>query len=100
MNGRQAAKAAAKRIEDLEDFNRRCVADIKAYNKCIEGMIAGKCPCDWCEENRTSECTRDEWGNKGCEEWWLMTVLPEQPEEGSDAYADESTGILSAGPTC
>ena len=99
MNGRQAARAAAAKIEELENYNRRCAADIKAYNRCIEGMISGESPCEWCEENRTGECTHQERGKKGCQDWWLTAVLPGIPEEGSDAYADESTGILSAGPT-
>ena len=71
MNGRQAAKAAAKRIEELEDFNRRCSNDIKAYNACIDSVIAGeKCYCDWCEE--AEECSQPEKKLKtGCENWWL-----------------------------
>lgn len=71
MNARQAAKAAAKRIEELEDFNRRASGDIKAYNACIDSVIAGeKSFCDWCEEN--GECQQPEKKLKsGCENWWL-----------------------------
>lgn len=71
MNARQAAKAAAKRIEDLEDFNRRCSNDIKALYTCIDSVIAGeKSFCDWCEE--ADECQQPEKKLKhGCENFWL-----------------------------
>ena len=71
MNARQAAKAAAKRIEELEDFNRRASGDIKAYNACIDSVIAGeKSFWDWCEE--AEECSQPEKKMKtGCENWWL-----------------------------
>lgn len=75
MNARQAAKAAAKRIEELEETGRRAAWDIKQYNACIDGMIAGKSPCEWCEER--NECQLEAKGNKGCSEWWLRF-----PEEG------------------
>ena len=63
MNARQAAKAAAKRIEELEDYNRRCSADIKAYNQCIDAMIAGGSPCPWCMEHE--ECQLEAKDGKG-----------------------------------
>ena len=71
MNARQAAKAAAKRIEDLEDFNRRSANDIKALYACIDSVIAGeKSFCDWCEE--ADECQQPEKKLKhGCENFWL-----------------------------
>ena len=66
MNARQAAKLAAKRIEELEDYNRRCANDIKAYNKVIEDMIHGKPPCAWCMERADCE---DQ--THGCDNWVL-----------------------------
>ena len=95
MNARQAAKAAAKRIEDLEDFNRRCSRDIKAYNRCIDHMISGGSPCDWCDDQTVCQLQAKADG-KGCAEWMLMDNPPVQDQEGEDA--DESAGILSAGP--
>lgn len=68
MNARQAAKAAAEKIDILEDYNKRAQADIRDYNACIDSMIAGGSPCDWCEE--FAECQREAKG-KGCEMWWL-----------------------------
>lgn len=90
MNARQAAKAAAKRIEDLEYFNKRASADIKAYNACIDGVIAGQMSfCDWCEEHETCQQPEKKMGT-GCENWWLRddhgmaaeerTVMTGKPE--------------------
>ena len=82
MNGRQAAKLAAAKIEKLEHYNAKCKADITAYNKIIVGLIEGELnPCDWCEEN--ADCKRLVKG-KGCSEWWLTYSLPEQKEEKAD----------------
>ena len=90
MNGRQAAKAAAKKIEELEFYNAKCKADITAYNRIITGMIAGELsPCDWCEDQE--ECERQVKGT-GCSEWWLMFNLPEMKEDATD----DSEGVLPA----
>ena len=68
MNARQAARAAAERIKELESTGARAAADIKDYNSCILSMISGGSPCDWCEDQE--ECQLQEKG-KGCQEWWL-----------------------------
>lgn len=93
MNAKQSLRQAAKHIEDLEDWNRKATLDIRAYNACIDGVIAGQCSfCDWCEENRLGECDKPEHGT-GCAEWWLMDNPPvNYPEEGSDP--DDGKGIL------
>lgn len=81
MNGRQAAKLAAKRIEELEHYNRLSAADIRDYNACIDGVIAGQTTfCDWCDEQK--ECQRTEKGT-GCEEW-LLRDQPVQTQEAQD----------------
>ena len=69
MNGRQAAKAAAKRIEELEFVVAGQVQDIKDYNACIADMIAGESPCLWCEEY--PECNLEAKMGRGCSNWWL-----------------------------
>lgn len=95
MNARQAAKAAAEHIEQLENFNRRAVQEIRGLNAVIDSVIAGeKSFCDWCQER--DECDRAEKGT-GCKEWWLTMTLPELPEKED---ADESAGILSESPCC
>lgn len=89
MNARQAAKAAAAKIVEMEYAIRRYRTDVKAYNECIDAMIQGKSPCDWCEEK--NECQLEAKGGKGCEEWWLMDVAPEEEEE------NDSEGIYGQG---
>ena len=69
MNQRQSLKAASKHIQELEDFNARASADIKAYNTIILCMIEGASPCGWCEER--AECQLEAKDGKGCSEWWL-----------------------------
>ena len=75
MNARQALKKVVERNTDLEDYNRRCSADIKAYNECIDTMIAGGSPCPWCMEY--PECQLEAKDGKGCSEWWLKDITPE-----------------------
>ena len=83
MNGRQAARAASKKIEELEHYNSKCKADITAYNKVIRGLIEGDInPCEWCEED--ADCERPIKG-KGCSEWWLTYSLPDAKEEENDS---------------
>lgn len=82
MNARQAAKAAAKRIEDLENVLHRAEKDIKAYNQCIDYMISGGSPCDWCED--CQECHLEDHG-KGCKLWMLRY---EEENHGSDSVID------------
>ena len=97
MNARQAARAAAKRIEELEYYNLRASADIKAYNAVIDSMIAGGSPCDWCEEKQECQLQVKADG-KGCSEWWLANDLPVQDQDGGDA--SDSENIFSGCTPC
>lgn len=92
MNARQAAKAAAKQIEELENYNARCKADITAYNQCIRGMIAGESPCRWCEEHE--ECQLEAKDGKGCDDWWLKycDVVTEDEDDSKGIYGTSSEG--------
>ena len=94
MNMRQSLKASSKRIEQLEDWNNRARHDIKAYNACIDSVIAGKSSfCDWCEEKRLGDCEKED---GPCSTWWLTSEPVFDIAEGEDA--DESTGFLQASP--
>ena len=95
MNARQAARAAAKRIEELEHFVRLNTQDIKDYNRVIQDMIAGESPCPYCEE--WEECNLAAKAGKGCSSWWLRfrevqddskTVFLASSESGERTQAD------------
>lgn len=95
MNARQAAKAASKRIEELEHFNRLCSRDIKAYNKVIDHMIAGGSPCEFCDDK--GECDKPEKG-KGCEEWMLeWNREGEESNDKTDSGSDDGAADPAGG---
>ena len=76
MNARQAARAAAKRIEELEHYQRMATHDIRQYNQVIMHMIQHGSPCDYC--NDLEECR--EAGKDvsiGCDMWMLKFADPE-----------------------
>ena len=79
MNGRQAAKKAAEKIEELEAVVALQAQDIKDYNACMQDVIAGNSPCEWCEEQ--PECQLQAKGGKGCPEWWLRYRKAGDPVE-------------------
>lgn len=96
MNARQAARAAAERIKELErvlGLNKRDIID---YNKCIEHMIGGGSPCDYCED--IVECQLEAKGGKGCSEWMLRSQQFTQPDVNEGSDADASKGIYGASP--
>ena len=98
MNARQAARAAAKRIEELEHFNRLCSRDIKAYNKVIDSMIAGGSPCAFCDEK--NECDKEQKGNMGCEEWmleWNREGEESNDEQEKDSGSDDGAADPAGG---
>lgn len=70
MNARQAAKAAAKRIEELEYFNQRASADIKRYNEVIGAMINHASPCQFCEDLEECRAAGKDTAI-GCDDWML-----------------------------
>ena len=91
MNARQAAKAAAIKIQSMEHTLALNKADIIDYNIVIQALIAGKSPCDWCED--LQECQLDAKGGKGCSEWLLRfqrpapeEVVPDGQEGGTEKY--------------
>ena len=91
MNGRQAAKAAAKRIEELEHVNRLCTLDIKGYVACIYHMIHGGSPCEFCADLEECQLKAKEEG-KGCDEWMLTFELQKEVKP-DDSNSDPVPGV-------
>jgi hypothetical protein len=87
MNGKQAAKAAAKRIEEMEHTIAQYKQDITEYNHVIEDMISGKSPCSWCED--VGECILDANGSVGCTEWMLRFRKPGREAGGGELEGEE-----------
>ena len=73
MNAKQSLKIVSKHLIELEIQMRRAEKDIKDYNDCIDHIIAGGSPCDYCED--LAECNLEAKG-KGCELWMLR--FPEE----------------------
>lgn len=89
MNARQSARLAAKRIEELEDFNQRASADIRGLYKAIEHIISGGCPCDFCED--IEECQLKAKGGKGCTDF-LLKDQPLIADSNGDPAPDQGGG--------
>ena len=94
MNAKQATKkldryALIKQIADLEFVNRMNAADIKSYNQCIDYMISGGSPCEFCHDF-TGDCEHPECreAGKGCADWMLRMKTP---EEGLTEGQEEKT---------
>ena len=68
MNAKQSLRAVARHLEEATASLMRATQDIKAYNQCIDHMIAGGSPCDYCEDN--PECQLEAKG-RGCDMWML-----------------------------
>ena len=69
MNAKQAARAAAERIQELEFRVAMNILDIRDYNDVIEALILQKSPCPWCEDYE--ECQLEAKKLYGCPEWLL-----------------------------
>ena len=89
MNAKQATRKMdrarlVKQIADLEFINQMNQADIVSYNQCIDYMIAGGSPCEFCEDfNGDCEHPECREAGKGCPDWMLRMKTPEEVLGGS-----------------
>lgn len=96
MNAKQALKAVRQRLEDLEITVQRATSDIKRYNECIDGIIRGKSPCEWCEDEK--ECQLEAHNlKKGCGLWMLSY---EEDDHGQDTAIDTGAAGGPGGGSC
>lgn len=89
MNAKQATRkmdrhALVKKIADLSFVNEMNKADIVSYNQCIDFMISGGSPCEFCEDFK-GDCEHPECreAGKGCPDWMLRMKTPEEVLGGS-----------------
>ena len=90
MNGKQAARAAAQRIKELELFNALQADDIKSYNEVIFHMMKHGSPCDYCEDQKECQIAGRDL-TIGCEDWLLRFTrrdVDEKTDRADTAPAD------------
>ena len=93
MNAKQATKKMdrhrlVQEIANLQFVNSMNAADIKSYNQCIDSMIAGGSPCEFCHDY-DGDCEHPDCreAGKGCADWMLRMKTPEEvfsSEESSE----------------
>lgn len=94
MNGRQAAREAAKRIEELEARIAMDIKDIRTYNVCILHMINHGSPCDFCYDKAECESLGKDL-TIGCDQWMVGNIEIIHDEKEGDPV--ESEGVLPTG---
>ena len=75
VNAKQAARAAAQHIEELEHQIMLNIRDIRLYVQCIHGMINHGSPCEYCEDRDECEINGKNI-DAGCDEWMLTLWRP------------------------
>lgn len=97
MNAKQALKLCSKQLEETEAVLQRAQQDIKDYNACIDSMIQGGSPCEYCEEY--IECQLQAKDGKGCSEWWLRFKREDKADEGEGVLPESGeNGVEAEGP--
>ena len=75
MNAKQSAKAAAKRISELEHQIMLNIRDIRLYVQTIHSMINHGSPCEYCEDRDECEINGKNI-DTGCDDWMLKLWHP------------------------
>ena len=96
MNAKQAARAASKRIKELEWFNKSAGATIRKLYQALDAVFSGGNVCELCEDY--VECQLEAKKQcKGCPEWSHKNIDPSEvveaengPVEGLMGGTDES----------
>ena len=91
MNARQALRAVSERLRDIEIVLAGAQNDIVLYNQCIDSMIQGGSPCEFCEDFEECQLQAKADG-KGCAQWWLR-----YSREEVRTADDRSESILPTG---
>ena len=96
MNAKQATKKMdrymlVKQIADLQFVNEMNKADIIDYNRCIDYMIAGGSPCEFCEDYE-KDCDHPDCrdAGKGCADWMIRMKSPEEVFAGGSEKKSDS----------
>lgn len=89
MTARQTIDDLLDQLDGTMFHITHTAADIKRYNKCIDGMIEGKSPCPWCEDYKECQLQAKTDG-KGCELWMLS--FPDGPTPDGEPAPDGEKG--------
>lgn len=96
MNAKQATKKMdrymlVKQIADLTFVNEMNKADIVSYNQCIDYMISGGSPCEFCHDYE-QDCDHPDCreSGKGCADWMLRMKTPEEVLTGGSGENEPS----------
>lgn len=70
-------------LEDTRAWLARNNVERKLLQECIEGLSKRQSPCLYCQEYAEKSCDKingPELPYRGCENWWLRFLTPEEEE--------------------
>ena len=96
MNAKQALKAASKRIEELEHFNRMSRATVISLYKALDAIFSGGNVCELCEDYEECQLEAKEQG-KGCPDWSPKSIDPSEVPEAENGPIEGLMGGTDEG---
>lgn len=96
MNARQAAKAAGKRIEELEWYNKSAGATIRKLYHALDVIFSGGNVCELCEDYEECQLEAKKQG-KGCPEWSHKSIDPSEVPEAENGPIEGLMGGTDEG---